>query len=81
MLNDLANVFVERCRAAYPSGSGAIQIVMPQNWLFLVVTKQRELYLRMRRGHCCKIGYGFIYSHGLVGIYNCFNTLTTESLI
>ncbi len=44
--NDLANVFVERCRElAYPSGSGAIQIVMPQNWLFLGSYKKQRVSL------------------------------------
>ena len=50
--NDLANVFLERCLelACQPEGSlgaGVVQIVMPQNWLFLTsYKKQRESLLR-----------------------------------
>jgi len=46
--NDLANVFLERCLAlAQPGGAGVVQIVMPQNWLFLTsYRKQREQLLR-----------------------------------
>ena len=33
--NDLANVFLERCLELTVLGSGVVQIVMPQNWLFL----------------------------------------------
>lgn len=54
--NDLANVFLERCLelALPPSpsgrgagGEGVVQIVMPQNWLFLTsYKKQRESLLK-----------------------------------
>ncbi|MBM3105899.1 SAM-dependent DNA methyltransferase [Pseudomonas sp. V1] len=42
--NDLANVFLERClELSMKSGHGAVQMVMPQNWLFLgAYKKQRE---------------------------------------
>jgi hypothetical protein len=34
--SDLANVFLERCsELCLPQGCGIVQIVMPQNWLFL----------------------------------------------
>ncbi|MCK6425126.1 MAG: BREX-1 system adenine-specific DNA-methyltransferase PglX [Burkholderiaceae bacterium] len=40
--NDLANVFLERClELCREDGAGAVQIVMPQNWLFL--TSYRKL--------------------------------------
>ena len=40
--NDLANVFLERCLELCRDG-GVVQIVMPQNWLFLTsYKKQRE---------------------------------------
>ncbi|WP_250514396.1 BREX-1 system adenine-specific DNA-methyltransferase PglX [Caballeronia sp. INDeC2] len=51
--NDLANVFLERCLelAREPEGStgaGVVQIVMPQNWLFLSsYRKQRESLLKL----------------------------------
>jgi len=45
--NDLANVFLERClELSRDQGSGVVQIVMPQNWLFLTsYKKQRESLL------------------------------------
>ncbi len=45
---DLANIFLERCLVLSKKGdTGVIQIVMPQNWLFLVTyKKQRESLLR-----------------------------------
>jgi hypothetical protein len=46
--NDLANVFLERCLDLVNSQeSGVVQLVMPQNWLFLSsFKKQRENLLR-----------------------------------
>jgi hypothetical protein len=48
---DLANIFLERCLVlSKKSDAGVIQIVMPQNWLFLVTyKKQRESLLRRVR--------------------------------
>jgi hypothetical protein len=45
--NDLANVFLERClELSCDKGAGVVQIVMPQNWLFLTTyKKQREWQL------------------------------------
>ncbi|MBN9372144.1 DNA methyltransferase [Hydrogenophaga sp.] len=45
---DLANVFLERClELSRDQGSGVVQIVMPQNWLFLTsYKKQRESLLK-----------------------------------
>jgi hypothetical protein len=45
--HDLANVFLERCiELSHDGGRGVIQIVMPQNWLFLgSYKKQRESLL------------------------------------
>lgn len=46
--NDLANVFLERClELSLTNGQGVVQIVMPQNWLFLgTYKKQRESLLK-----------------------------------
>lgn len=46
--SDLANVFLERClELAHDRGQGVVQIVMPQNWLFLTsYKKQRENLLK-----------------------------------
>ncbi len=44
--NDLANVFLERC-LELTTAKGVVQIVMPQNWLFLTsYRKQREHLLK-----------------------------------
>lgn len=46
--NDLANVFLERClELSWDEGAGVVQIVMPQNWLFLTsYKKHRESLLK-----------------------------------
>ncbi|WP_081745608.1 Eco57I restriction-modification methylase domain-containing protein [Bordetella petrii] len=46
--SDLANVFLERCiELSASDGAGVVQVVMPQNWLFLgSYKKQREELLR-----------------------------------
>lgn len=49
--NDLANVFLERCLElahASSTGAGAVQIVMPQNWLFLTSYKKQRASLLQR---------------------------------
>lgn len=59
--NDLANVFLERClELSRDDGVGVVQIVMPQNWLFLAsYEKQRELLLsRARWNLLAKLGPG-----------------------
>lgn len=45
--NDLANVFLERClELSLPEGRGVVQVVMPENWLYLTTyKKQREQLL------------------------------------
>ena len=44
--NDLANIFLERC-LELTAKKGVMQIVMPQNWLFLTsYKKQREFLLK-----------------------------------
>jgi hypothetical protein len=44
---DLANVMLERCLKLCRDGSGVVQFVMPQNWLFLTsYRKQRESLLK-----------------------------------
>ena len=59
--NDLANVFLERClELSRPQGQGVVQIVMPQNWLFLTsYKKQREsLLLRVQWNLLARLGAG-----------------------
>jgi hypothetical protein len=49
--NDLANVFLERClELSHDLGAGVVQIVMPQNWLFLTSYKKQRATL-LRRAH------------------------------
>lgn len=58
---DLANVFLERCfELSEPQGSGFIQVVMPQNWLFLPSYKdQRRLLLKNHElSFVAQLGYG-----------------------
>ncbi|ASM78964.1 restriction endonuclease subunit M [Vitreoscilla filiformis] len=44
--NDLANVFLERClELCRDQGAGVVQIVMPQNWLFLARSKGQRTKL------------------------------------
>lgn len=43
--NDLANVFLERCLELALNKQGAVQIVMPQNWLFLPRYKKQRHHL------------------------------------
>ena len=44
--NDLANVFLERClELSHEGGAGVVQIVMPQNWLFLTSYKKQRASL------------------------------------
>lgn len=59
--NDLANVFLERClELSRDQGAGVVQIVMPQNWLFLSsYKKQRESLLkRVQWNLLAKLGPG-----------------------
>lgn len=45
--NDLANSMLERCLSLVKGVSGVVQVVMPQNWLFLTsYKKQRESLLK-----------------------------------
>lgn len=45
--HDLANVFLERCLELAVADAGVVQVVMPQNWLFLTsYRKQRESLLK-----------------------------------
>ena len=59
--NDLANVFLERClEFSPPEGGCVVQIVMPQNWLFLTSYKgQREHLLKeLRWNLLARLGSG-----------------------
>lgn len=83
--NDLANVFLERClELAYEpnrSGSqsqGVVQIVMPQNWLFLTsYRKQRESLLkRVQWNLLARLGEGGFDSPQAAGAFIILLTQT-----
>lgn len=59
--NDLANVFLERClELAKPDGVGVVQIVMPQNWLFLKTYEahRRDMLTRTTWNNVALLGPG-----------------------
>lgn len=81
--NDLANVFLERCLelAHEPNGSkgaGVVQIVMPQNWLFLTsYKKQRESLLkRVQWNLLARLGEGGFDSPQAAGAFIILLTQT-----
>lgn len=81
--NDLANVFLERClELAHPPqdshDAGAVQIVMPQNWLFLTsYRKQRESLLqRVQWNLLARLGEGGFDSPQAAGAFIILLTQT-----
>jgi len=81
--NDLANVFLERCLelACSPEGdqgAGVVQIVMPQNWLFLSsYRKQRESLLkRVQWNLLARLGEGGFESPQAAGAFIILLTQT-----
>ena len=77
--NDLANVFLERClELSRDQGSGVVQIVMPQNWLFLTsYKKQRELLLkRVKWNLLARLGEGGFDSPQAAGAFIILLTQT-----
>jgi hypothetical protein len=58
--NDLANVFLERCLELTVAAAGVVQIVMPQNWLFLTSYKKQrqDLLKRVRWDLLARLGPG-----------------------
>lgn len=77
--NDLANVFLERClELSKDGGAGVVQIVMPQNWLFLTsYKKQREdLLQRVRWNFLARLGEGGFESSQAAGAFIILLTQT-----
>ena len=80
--NDLANVFLERClELSRPQGQGVVQIVMPQNWLFLTsYKKQRESLLkRVQWNLLARLGEGGFDSPQAAGAFIILLTQTHAS--
>lgn len=83
---DIANVFLERClELALPPvagmGQGVVQIVMPQNWLFLSsYKKQRESLLRRVEWNLlARLGEGGFDSPQAAGAFTILLTQTYVS--
>jgi hypothetical protein len=76
--NDLANVFLERCLELTIAGPGVVQIVMPQNWLFLTsYKKQRENLLKtVRWDLLARLGEGGFDSPQAAGAFIILLTQT-----
>ncbi|MBL7091429.1 DNA methyltransferase [Acidovorax sp.] len=77
--HDLANVFLARCLELSKSrGSGVVQIVMPQNWLFLTSYKrQRETLLRSQTWNLlARLGEGGFDSTQAAGAFIVLLTQT-----
>lgn len=77
--NDLANVFLERClELSRDQGAGVVQIVMPQNWLFLTsYKKQRESLLKSVRWNLlARLGEGGFDSPQAAGAFIILLTQT-----
>ena len=79
--NDLANVFLERCLELTVASCGVVQIVMPQNWLFLGgYKKQREdLLKRVRWDLMARLGEGGFDSPQAAGAFIILLTQTNIS--
>ncbi len=75
--NDLANVFLARCLELVRS-NGVVQIVMPQNWLFLTsYRKQREHLLReVTWNLLVRLGEGGFESSQAAGAFTILLTQT-----
>ena len=77
--NDLANVFLERCLELSQRGAaGVVQMVMPQNWLFLTSYKrQRESLLkRVQWNLLARLGEGGFDSPQAAGAFIILLTQT-----
>ena len=80
--HDLANVFLERClELGYDQGAGVVQIVMPQNWLFLSsYKKQRESLLKRAQWNLlARLGEGGFDSSQAAGAFIILLTQTNAS--
>ena len=82
--NDLANVFLERSlELSLPNGQGVVQIVMPQNWLFLgSYKKQRETLLQSTCWNLLtRLGEGGFDSQQAAGAFIILLTLTNAPVL
>ena len=80
--NDLANVFLERClELSRDHGAGVVQIVMPQNWLFLTsYKKQRESLLKSVQWNLlARLGEGGFDSSQAAGAFIILLTQTNAT--
>jgi len=75
--NDLANVFLERCLELCQA-AGVVQIVMPQNWLFLTSYKKQRVSLlkRVQWNLLARLGEGGFDSPQAAGAFIILLTQT-----
>lgn len=75
--NDLANVFLERC-LELTKQDGVVQIIMPQNWLFLPsYKKQREILLKRTSWNLlARLGEGGFESSQAAGAFIILLTIS-----
>ena len=79
--NDLANAFLERCLELSQKDGGVVQIVMPQNWLFLTgYKKQRVTLLKaVKWSFLARLGEGGFESPQAAGAFIILLTQTNAS--
>jgi hypothetical protein len=66
--NDLANVFLERClELSKEDGKGIVQVVMPQNWLFLSAYKKQRNKLLINESFLSLVWLGHSAFEGISG--------------
>ena len=78
--NDLANVFLERCLELASNG-GTVQVVMPQNWLFLKVysLQRKELLQSTQWQFLARLGEGGFASTQAAGAFTILLTMTASA--
>jgi hypothetical protein len=81
---DLANVFLERCiQLSARQGSGIVQVVMPQNWLFLDTYKKQRASLlrRVQWNLLARLGEGGFASPQAAGAFIILLTQTNSKAL
>ncbi len=78
---DLANAFLDRCLAFAVPGSGVVQVVMPQNWLFLAAyAQQRKRLLRQTEWNSlARLGQGSFESPQAAGAFVILFTVSARA--
>lgn len=79
--NDLANAFLDRCLELSKKNGGVVQIVMPQNWLFLTGYKRQRVGLlkAAKWNFLARLGEGGFESPQAAGAFTILLTQTNAS--